>query len=382
MTPLWKVRREVVRLAKQIRNFPAVLVHLPIRLYESKRRALYDLRFDQLTRLTEGSQTLQRKVAIFLIYQPNGLVMSIPETCQWLVSEGYAPFVVSNGPLDTVSRTTIAAGSWRLLERPNFGYDFGGYRDGIRLLGHWGISPERLIVMNDSFWIPMIPDLMTKLEARADEANIFGLLHDTKIIDGRSAERDTRIGYSYVESYFFLFDRETWESVAFQDFWGQYKMSDDKSHTIKFGEIGFSRAMAEAGLKLDGLCRRDKFLEEIRKREDNFLKLALQHAAYVDGDLLRESRRLTASNLDASAWRDAALDHIERTVRRRRFNSSFPVAHDHIFGTAFMKKNREPVWTEMRRVYLQALDANVVAPPPPAILDEIRAGFVPGTKTR
>lgn len=371
--PLWKVWREVTRVWVQFLGLPRLLVSLPMRLSEPKQRAQYERDFDSLTRLTEGAQSAQGKIAIFLIYQPNGVALSVLQTCRWLSFEGYAPFVISNGPLDNVDRSALAAASWRLLERPNFGYDFGGYRDGILLLNRWDLAPERLILMNDSVWIPMQQGLMERLEQGSAIANIYGCLHDTKIIDkGKDGISGMR-GYSYVESYFYLLRRTTWEMPAFQDFWRSYKMSNDKSRTIKFGELGFSSAMAAAGLSLDGLCRRDLFLEQLRGKDDAFLKLTLKYAAYIDADLVRSAQRLAGRDPINPGWREAVFHHIEQTVRRRRFNSSFPYAHHHIFGTAFMKKNREPIWTEMRRAYLRALADGVIQEPPANVLAELVA---------
>jgi hypothetical protein len=343
---------------------------------EPKRRAELEHNFDRLTHLTLGAKDAEARFAIFLIYQPKGVAPSVLETCKWLTSEGFAPLVVSNGMLSDAARSALAAESWRLLERPNFGYDFGGYRDGIRLLSRWALTPERLIIMNDSVWIPMAPGLMTQLEMGSDASDIYGLLHDTKIIESGKSGAPDKLGYSYLESYFYLLRRKTWDAPAFQDFWRNYKMTNDKSRTIKFGEIGFSRAMQSAGLTLDGLCRRDLFLEKLRESDDTFLKQALIYAAYTDADLIRSSQRLAASDPNAPKWREVALEHIERTVRRRRFNSSFPFANDHIFGSAFMKKNREPIWMEMRRVYLRALADGVVAQPPAPILAELKASTV------
>lgn len=373
MIPVWKIRRELGRIGMKIYNLPATLVSLPTRLSEPKRRAQYDRDFDRLTRVTLGAQVAKGRIAIFLIYQPLGVPPSILETCRWLVSKGYAPLIVSNGPLENAARNTLAAESWRLLERPNFGYDFGGYRDGVRLLCRWNIAPERLIIMNDSVWMPMVPNLMEQIEQSSADVDIYGLLHDTKIIDNRKGDKPGKRPYSYVESYFYLLRQNTWANPAFQGFWRGYQMSNDKLHTVKFGEIGFSRTMAAAGLTLGGLCRRDLFLARLREKDDAFLQLTLKYAAYVDADLIRSARLLDIRDPNAPGWRKEVFEHVERTVRRRRFHSSFPFAHDHIFGSGFMKKNSEPIWSEMRRTYLRALADGMVAEPPAVIRSELEA---------
>lgn len=369
--PFWKLRRELARVGTKLANLPAMIASIPVRRSEPRRREEHERNFDRLTRLFEGALTERKRIAIFLIYQPSGVAASIVETCRWLAAEGFAPFVVSNGALKDTDRSILQAQSWRLLERPNFGYDFGGYRDAIRLIWRWNLAPERLIVMNDSVWIPMVPALMARLEAAAGLADIVGALKDVKVQHDRSGGQETDA--YYLESYFYYITANGLNHKAFRSFWEDYRMTDDKPKTIKHGEIGFSRAMAAAGLRLHALSERSVFMKRIALQEDEFLLRTLRHAAYGDSDLSKAATRLSQSNLNTPDWRAAALDHICRTVNRRRFNASFPYANDRIFGTLIMKKSKEPIFVGMRDAYLRAIEAGDVPPPPPTILAEIKA---------
>jgi hypothetical protein len=371
--PLWKMRREFNRLGAQIVGLPLLLASLPSRLSEARRREEYERDFDQATRLTEGARAAQSRIAIFLIFQPKGVAPSILETCRWLVSEGYAPFVISNGQLDDASRSVLAEECWRLLERPNFGYDFGGYRDGIRLLWRWNFAPDRLIVMNDSVWLPLVPDLMARLEAVAQRADIVGLLRDEKVQHDIDGGRET--ARWHIESYFYLMTPAALASPEFRAFWENYRMTDFKPHTIKYGELRFSQRMTAAGLKLEALTRRSVFLERLAQQDDAFLLRTLRYASYGDPDLVRAATRLAARSPDEPGWRAATMDHIRRTVHRRRFNASFPHANDQIFGTLFLKKTSETVFAGMRDGYLRALEEGDLKPPPPAFLAEIKASI-------
>lgn len=374
--PLWKLRRELARIGTTLVNLPATVASLPARRTEPARRAHFERNFDQLTRLTEGARAGGARIAVLLIYQPLGVAASVIETCRWLTAEGYATFVVSNGALQDKDRSSLVAETWRLLERPNFGYDFGGYRDAILLLRRWNLSPERLIVMNDSVWLPMVPDLMHQLEAAAAQADIVGLLKDAKVRHDSSGGTET--GLYHLESYFYLFTASALNHEAFGSFWDAYQMTDNKPKTIKFGEIGFSRAMAAAGLRLSAVSERRVFLEQIVLQDDDFLLRTLRYAAYGDRDLSHAATHLSRLSTDSPDWRAAALDHIRRTVNRRRFNVSFPYANDRIFGTMFMKKSGEPVFVAMRDAYLRAVGAGDVPAPPPTILNEIKARNGPG----
>lgn len=371
MVPAWKIKRELNRIKDQILQLPGTLASLPGRLREPARRDAYLRDFDRVTQRHAGRLPLGQKIAIFLIYQPHGISPSTIATCNWLISEGYAPFLVLNCPLAEADRDRLLGLCWSLLERPNFGYDFGGYQDAIRLLNRDGARPERLIVMNDSIWAPMRSDLLARIETDFAEADICGLLHDEKVI------HDTRGGMpskrSHIESYFYLIRRSAWDHPAFQAFWRDYQMTDYKPHTIKRGEIGFSRRMMAAGLQLDAYSRREVFLQRLREKDDAFLRQTLKYAAYADADRIKAARRIAALDPARPGGREAVLDHIRRTVNRKRFNACFPFANDHIFGTAFLKKSSEPIFANMRAAYLRALEEGMVAEPPAEIRAEIAA---------
>ena len=368
MIPTWKIRRELSRLVNQIIGLPSSLISLPKRLREPTQRAAYERDFDRLTQRDRGKVPFGNKPAIYLIYQPEGVVKSSLATLDWLIAHGYSPIVVSNSTLCQTDRCSILERSALLLQRPNFGYDFGGYKDGIRLIIRHGITPERVIIMNDSVWMPMVPDLMDRLEKRTD-VDILGLLEDEKINHGRDGGQPS--GLKHIESYFYMINAKAWQSAAFQSFWSAYQLTDFKPDTIKLGEINFSRRMLQAGLQTGALTSRALFLERISEQDDQFIATSLKYASYGDNDLRREGNKLRALALDTLGWREKVLNHIHRCVNRKRFNTAFCYASDQIFGTLFMKKNREMVFSEMRRNYLQATEDGTIPPPPDVILTEI-----------
>jgi hypothetical protein len=349
---------------------------LPSRMKEARLREEHERDFDQLTRLHDGTVALRDRIAIFLIFQPKGVVPSTLETCRWLQSEGYSPFVVSNGMLDEASRSALLKESWRLLERPNFGYDFGGYRDGIRLLWRWNLFPDRLIVMNDSVWLPMVPDLMARLEALVPQADIVGLFQDEKF--QHDYESGRTVGRRHIESYFYLMTSAALNHPEFRAFWEEYRMTDFKPHTIRYGELRFSRRMMAAGLRLDALLRRTVFLDLLAEQDDDFLLRTLRYGSYGDHEFVKAATQLALRSPVEPDWRSAALDHMRRAVHRRRFNSCYPYASEQFFGTLFMKKTSETVFAGMRDAYLRALEAGDMKPVPPVILAEIRERSGPG----
>ena len=368
MIPLWKVRRELTRLTDQIIELPSYLKAFSTRRKEPARRASYERDFDTLTQLDTGKIPFGSKLAIYLIYQPAQIAESSFATLDWLIVHGYSPIVVSNTPVSKQDLHNLLERSSLVLKRPNFGYDFGGYKDGIKLIIRQGISPERLIIMNDSVWLPIAPDLLTRMEARQD-VDILGIIEDEKIY--HTTKESAPSGLKHVESYFYVISANAWRSDAFQSYWRDYKMTSSKRDTIKIGEIGFSHKMTAAGLSTGSLTSRAAFLEEISKRDNRFLQATLKYASYDDNSLRREGDNLRAADIMAPDWRERALRHVQTCINRKGFNSKFLYANDKIFGTLFMKKNKDKIFVEMRRNYLSAIQHQVLSSPPKIVLNEI-----------
>jgi hypothetical protein len=267
--------------------------------------------------------------------------------------------MVANGGLHDGERKHVVANVWRLLERPNYGYDFGGFRDAIHFLQWQQISPKNLVLMNDSIWFPMWTgsDVVERLEGA--DFDVTGLLLHVptrnEYPDPKYRGNQVRKKAEHIESYVTMVSANTFEHPAFQRFWDSYEQTDSKLLTIKRGEVGFSRAMGEAGLTVGALSRRKTFLQELRARSDQFIEQTLRYAAYSDQSLEDAGTALLAAPRD-DAWRDRALAHIESVVKIRRFNASFCWATEQIFQTSFVKKNPDRLFQVGRMRFLEAVE--------------------------
>jgi hypothetical protein len=356
--PGWKVKRELLRL----RDFGwSILGHA----YEPIQKARHDRWRKALPVPADEAVVAAGKIAVVLVYQPRAIPDSLLLTLGYLVENGYAPLVVSNTPLDRTARESLHPVVWRIVERPNIGYDFGGYRDGVLLLRQWGVTVARLIVMNDSIWMPLAPGstLIARLEAA--EADVVGGIEHP---DVRRRSGSVRAGF--IESYLYLFNRSAWDHPAFLRFWQGYRMSSNKLNAIYRGERGLSQALRKAGLRVTGLFSAERLLAELGAAGPEALVQTLVHAAYLEPDLQAERDALLIADRGAEDWCEKALDHIRQTSERRRFNASFPWPSIGLMGVDFLKKSAGPttsvalsLHSGARRQYLAAVRLGILPQP-------------------
>ena len=200
MTPIWKLYREMDRL----RQAGQAAIG---RLYEPFLQRRHDRNRDRVLAFHAGDLPLGPKVAVFLIYQPKGLRPSCLLTCRHLVEKGYSPLVMSNTPLGEADLRALQGVAWKVVIRPNYGYDFGGYRDAILWLQDQDIVPDRLMILNDSVWFPVWPGetLIDRMEALPVD------LAGAVIHHAQRRRKIATLRPAFIESYFYIARRSAVE---------------------------------------------------------------------------------------------------------------------------------------------------------------------------
>lgn len=333
--PLWKVRRELGRLSQQLR---ALLEFF----YEPFLRWQHDRERTERLKVTLGASAPSRKIAVYLIFQPRGLAESSLLTCRHLAAGGYAPLVVSNAPLSDADREQLQAISWKVVERPNFGYDFGGYRDGIWLLDQWGERPESLILLNDSIWFPALEGDQTIATMEAMPSDFKGVL---KLGTGEGAVL-RRGREPFLGSFFLMFSAQALRSEAFSLFWRQYLNTSNKYKTIRRGERRLSYVMRDAGFEGWSLFDRTLFDEYLRVASPATLRQILEDLVSIDPRVDQSIADLTKafdlSPQDGQAAMAVQLrDIIQAATVKSNLFSSMPITLLREFSIPFIKKSRD-----------------------------------------
>jgi hypothetical protein len=353
VTPGWKVRRELGRLGQQLRAIPEAI-------WEPFARRAHDRALARGFPQVDGGVALGPKVALVLCWQPRGLAPSFLAMLDHLVASGYAPFVVSNAALSAADRQALYPRLWRAVERPNFGYDFGGYRDGLFLLRRWGIRPDRLVIVNDSIWFPLWPGDQTLHRAEAAPFEVTGTI------------LRQRGDLAFLESYFFSIRGAVLDHPGFRAFWDGLRLTSNKYKVIRRGERGFGVALKAAGIAMGPLFPQADFDAAMARLEPGDLRQVLVHMAAVDPEVAAEGAALARAP-QSPDWPVQARAFMARVLQKTQTYSAFPVVAAGHLGYPVLKKSADPVSAEWRAAFLRAVDAGVLPPPLPTVLAEARA---------
>ena len=334
------VRRELLRIALRAKMIPR---HVWYPIFATYR---YDRTIDRHLRVHQGDQPETRKIAIYLIYPLDGLRHSHFAAIEYMSRSGYAPMVVSNLELSDKHRDRLLGLSWMLIERPNLGYDFGGYRDAILHLDLGHRRVERLALFNDSCWFP-IPSNCSWL-SRAEQLNkdMVGSMA-ALFIPRRVGGRLERFKWSYDPlvrkfhycSYALLFSGQVAGNPAFTRYWRKLPHFDDRTQVGKRGEIGITRWIIRNGYSHGstvGIQYLDDELGELTCVElRDVLKATVSpwNSEYVAMKL-----RLLEEFEDSRAWKQRAIPFILFLAYRGPPCYSMPdyLSRYHDFG--FLKK--------------------------------------------
>jgi hypothetical protein len=327
----WKLQREVRRIGQQLRAIPEFFV-------EPFQRKRHDANREIQLRHIEGMVGPKTKVALLLLYQPSGVSAATRWTCEHLVRKGYAPLIISNAPLSPTDRALLTPVCWRMAERPNFGYDFGGYRDGIWLLGEWGVDPEFLIILNDSIWFPICEEETMIDQMESSPADFVGALQLDPMRQTTDVPSRKR---PFFGSFFLMVKRKAWQHAAFQTFWSGYRNTSNKYKTIRRGERAFSHAMMDAGITSEAIYTRSALEAFFHSLDNHALCQQLRDLVTADERIERDIAACTNHFTDSQQWRTAAFKLALRATEKQNILATAPIISLTAFKVPYLKKSRD-----------------------------------------
>jgi hypothetical protein len=357
MIPGWKFKRELKRLKVQANA-------IPLALYEPFLQRRYDQTRSQRIKCTNGNLPASDTLAIFLIYQPDGVAKSVFDTCNHLIASGYSPIIVSNTPLSNVDRVTLQSIAHIIIERPNFGYDFGGYRDGLWLVSELALNPQQIIFLNDSVWFPTLSTSTLLKEFSAANVDYFGAQIFMNPAGGNKSQ-------ALFGSYCFAVNAPLLNNSAFVNFWDNYKLSSNKEMTLRRGERAFSYQMMKSAKNSYGVYSLDRFNSVVDGLNPDGLQEALEDMIALDPHLESQRLQLLATKKSLS-WVDQTKNLIKEGAKTKNYIGSSPILSIREMGFPMIKKNNERLYTLARKRIVLAAEEGRLECLLPTVLIELK----------
>ncbi|MEL6550572.1 MAG: rhamnan synthesis F family protein [Pseudomonadota bacterium] len=339
MIPFWKVKRELTRIWRQISDSFAPA-------FGELNRLAYDYRRPSLVRVFNGAAVLEDDVAILLLFQPNGLLNSTFYQIEWLKTCGVSVVVVSNVGLSEGDRAMLQEKCHLVVERPNAGYDFGGYREGILQLYDRGILPRYLFIMNDSAWLPVQSDSDLISQAREAREDLWGIIMSLDV--GPRKRHDFEM--EHVQSFFFRFSPALANSRAFKRYWKNAPILNSRRLVIKHFETRMTDHFKKLGFTVGAAISWRDVRKYILTLEDELeLGAILKQQAHIrDKEVISIIPSMIDGRISALEARDKLADRIRDNLTVFYSFAMHPYVMSR-FGYPFLKKSYSQEMVAMRR---------------------------------
>lgn len=312
----------------------------------------YDLVLSRQRTIHRGAVDWTPRAVVFLIFPRTGLLRSHLQALRYCVRKDCAPVVVSNLPLTEADRKAVLPHCHKLIERPNFGYDFGGYRDGmLSLLGDFD-RLEFLALFNDSCWFP-VPGASDWLDdARALQVDFVGAASNYGMTPQMPGNyKDTGWSYSAANtgfhycSFALLFSQKLLRDRRFKRYWTRFPLSNNKLEVIKQGEVGLSRWVIEHGYSHASTLDIEHIDADFERASLERIKQIVEELVIPEERALRQAKAQLLARFDGSpSWQREAIRFSLLAVAQTGASYVFPEFAVRDKGYPFLKKS--PLWLD------------------------------------
>lgn len=340
MIPFWKIRRELLRLVYGPFHWSAEMVR---KLYV---RRYYDHVLARQIKRRAGALTIGSEIGIYLIFPSHGVLPSHLRVLREMKSAGISPYVVSNLPLSEADAAKIAPLAVGTLERPNVGYDFGGYRDGILNIKEQLPDLNRLWLLNDSTW--MIPQDTSWFDDARDLDVDFAAATSNFAMPRFDPDRFREIKWSFsfmhrnfhYASYALGIGKPILQDPGFFRYWQKMEIRNHKSLVVRQGEIGLSQWILAQGYSHGATFEVDKLDAELDLLDSKEINTIASELVIPESPRLEAQRALALqSDPLTAAGRADRIALILTAVSRQASGYVLPGYSLRRCGFQFLKKS-------------------------------------------
>ncbi|WP_298844440.1 rhamnan synthesis F family protein [uncultured Roseobacter sp.] len=310
----------------------------------------YDVVLSGSVRQEPGAQPASPRRAVYLIFPSEGVLASHERSLRYLTEKGVATTVVSNVPLSSDDKKRILNLCHHYIERPNFGYDFGGYREGVLSLGADIPALEQLILLNDSTWFPIqdTTDWLEDVEALgvdfAAAASNYGLPRPEPEAFA-DIEFDYRVDHPNFHycSFALSFSNKMLGHPGFLNFWKRFPLSNSKKRTVRRGEIGLTQWALKNGFSHGATFDVGRMKQKLTQLDDIRLRRIASMLIIMDDRRMREVQQRVDVILP-DLPRDDVISFILTAAARK--GVSYATAEFNIFDCGFPFLKKSPLWLD------------------------------------
>ncbi len=352
----YKIKRELLRVLRQPKQWPNDFLS-----YVGGAR-YYDWVLAYKAQLRHGEQDVGEKVAVFLIFPSQGLKPSHLRSLRYLAEKQYKTILVSNLALSDADLEQALPLCERFIQRPNFGYDFGGYRDGVLAALNAAVAPKRLLLLNDSTWFPIIDgaDWVGDIE-RLDldfsaAASNFGVPRpDPAQFKTMSFDYRTDHKRFHYCSFALAFGPRVLKDPDFRRFWKRFPLTNKKKSTVRRGEVGLTAWALRKGYTHGATFDMASLEEALFELPEDRLREAARYLIVPEDERMKTVLLETLPMLDAMP-KGQCVNLILTTIARQ--GVSYASAYFNIVerGFPFLKKSPIRLDPKARATTLAILD--------------------------
>lgn len=287
-------------------------------------RHYYDFILTRKIYITTGRLPTRREMAVFLIFPTSGILSCHISMLEALRCQNITPVVVSNHPLSDADRSQLAEFCHVIIERPNVGYDFGGYRDAMLYLQKILPDVDRLWILNDSTW--MIDQPISWFEqARGLERDFVGAsyaLTRRKFMNISEPSKlwppDVHHPNFHYASFALCIGKNVLRHPNFIRFWKTLAITDNKKLTVRRGEMGLSQWIIRNGFTHGATCEFNTIASELAALAPEELDKTARQALLLS-DLMFAALRdhVLASDLNSEQGRQLRMDYLLYLICRQ-----------------------------------------------------------------
>jgi lipopolysaccharide biosynthesis protein len=194
------------------------------------------------------------------------------------------------------------------IERKNFGYDFGGYRDGILGIHKKIKFLERLLLVNDSTWFPLSEgnDWIDFVESStldfAGATSHYGLKRAKLSISKANSENykfsSNRKNFHYA-SYALGFSKSILRNNEFLNFWKQLRLTGAKNIVVRRGEIGLTQWILKNKEYSHGSLIDSKNIENVLKTYSKKRLIKIARDLIIENKSLEYFKKINFNKLES-----------------------------------------------------------------------------------